>query len=162
VSTIFIHEVYRMNIPMYFPDLDLLTSWWKSHDIMWERMYGAPEQVVAEGLDPRTSWPDPNENSEESFRFWMKWCDWYVLPHVQLFSSWDDLMTKIHTDDLGAISRRMASANKKSEHELLTTWTGIFDRIKAVSTEAKPSRTTRHKSVSRKVPNGRASSKKRG
>ena len=130
VSTIFTFEVYRLNIPLFFPDLKLLTTWWEKYDIMWERSYGDPEQPrsgkLAENLP---SWPSPNANTAVSFAFWAKWCDWYQLPHIQLFSSLEDLMTQLDTANFTSISAAMRQQNAKDRASQIGIWKGIFDKI---------------------------------
>ena len=130
VSTIFTFEVYRLNIPLFFPDLKLLTAWWEEYDIMWERSYGDPEQPrSAELAENLPSWPSPNANTAESFAFWVKWSDWYQLPHIQLFSSLEDLMTQLDTANFTAISAAMRKQNAKDRASQIGIWKGIFEKI---------------------------------
>ena len=97
---------------------------------MWERSYGDPEQPrsgkLAENLP---SWPSPNANTAVSFAFWAKWCDWYQLPHIQLFSSLEDLMTQLDTANFTSISAAMRQQNAKDRASQIGIWKGIFDKI---------------------------------
>ena len=130
VSTIFTFEVYRLNIPLFFPDLKLLTLWWKEYDIMWERSYGDPEQPrIGELAENLPSWPSPNANTAKSFAFWAKWSDWHQLPHVQLFSSLPDLMMQLNAANFTAISAAMRKQNAQDRASQIGIWKGIFDRI---------------------------------
>ena len=132
VSTMNLFEMYRLGIPLFFPSLKLLCEWYGAHHIMWERQYGQPDRL-ADLIGTDTDWPDPNAESEESFRFWVKLSDWYVWPHIQHFDSWESLVDKLNRmsrSDLEGISRKMMAHNRQQKAELVEDWTGVFARMK--------------------------------
>lgn len=111
----------------------MLTSWYVDHNIMWEHQYGKPERLD-DVIGEATSWPDPNDADEKSFRFWVKWADWYVWPHIQLFDSWEDLVDKLNhltPAHLEGISRKMKLRNDAQKDQLVANWTKIFNKIKS-------------------------------
>ena len=124
VSTMGVFAFYRLNIPIFAPSLKLLLEWQRDHDIMWERIYGWPEPLVT----PPVGVPSPNSESPEAVRYWLGLCDWYHWPHVVLFDSWDDLMSKLLRTDLVAVSASMKHHNKLQRVRLVETMRGVFKR----------------------------------
>jgi len=45
VSTMFVFECYRHNVPLFAPSLELLVDWVQNHGILWERVYGNPQRL---------------------------------------------------------------------------------------------------------------------
>jgi len=132
VSTMNLFEMYRVGIPLFFPSLRLLSAWYADHKIMWERQYGQPERLD-DLIGSKTTWPDPNDASVESFEFWVKWADWYTWPHIQLFDSWDDLATRLntmHKADFNDISHNMMKESMRIKTELISNWTQVFNKMK--------------------------------
>eukprot|EP00040_Diaphanoeca_grandis_P004279 m.27877 g.27877 ORF g.27877 m.27877 type:complete len:960 (+) comp15826_c0_seq2:152-3031(+) len=132
VSTMNLFEMYRVGIPLFFPSLKLLSSWYAKHAIMWERQYGQPERL-SDVIGSKTTWPDPNDSSVESFEFWVKWADWYTWPHIQLFDSWEELSSRLNAmkpSDFDQISLNMLRESEKQKLELVQNWTNVFDKMR--------------------------------
>ena len=87
LSTISILEYYRLNIPLFFPSRELLSEWHSAYDVKWERIYGWPERLTSTSHDGNSDIPNPNDNTAESFRYWIQFADWYHLPHIQIFEN---------------------------------------------------------------------------
>jgi hypothetical protein len=140
VSTMFLFELYRLNIPLFCPSKDLLIQWHRrSPDFMWERIYGWPERFPGKAksgndvIDTATlsaDPPDPNSNTPQSFAHWIQFADWYSLPHIILFDSFEDLLHKLKTTELFEVSEKMREYNRQERERLLEYWTQHFHRLK--------------------------------
>ena len=120
VSTPNMFELYRLNVPLFAPSLDLLIKWHTEHQILRERIYGQPQPF-------RTSTtPSPNSDSPASLRHWLSLCDWYKWPHVVLFESWSDLMSKLAKTNLASVSEAMSRHNDAQRKELVSTWEKVL------------------------------------
>ena len=124
VSTLGLLELYRLNIPLFAPSLDLLIKWQIRHNILWERIYGWPEPTGTSKA------PSPNSDSVLSLKYWLSKCDWYHWPHVVLFSSWDDLMHKLTTTDLVKTSKAMMQHNADERSTLVNAWRPLLTRAR--------------------------------
>ena len=133
VSVMSLFEQYRMNIPLFFPSLDLLTDWQFRYHVMKERTWsqvrgripdGSPIPGVKEGV------PDPNnEKDKDAIKYWIKYADFYTFPHIILYNSVDDLIFKMETTDLNIVSDKMKKYNVEFKKELLNKWKPILKNI---------------------------------
>ncbi len=136
VSTMSIFEQYTMNIPLFFPSIDLLTKWHLQYDIVCERTWdkaltgkGKYRSTIS-GYDSNSSIPDPNNEYDYlSVRYWLKYADFYQLPYITYFNSIDDLTLKLQNTNLTYISEQMSEYNHKKRVKLLEYWKTILDRI---------------------------------
>ncbi|CAF1339882.1 unnamed protein product [Didymodactylos carnosus] len=135
LSTMSIFEQYRMNIPLFFPALDLLTEWHKKQNILcqrtwhcayhWTRANGSVIRGVEKDM------PDPNNDYDiAAVKYWLKFADFYQWPHIILYESIEDLIQKLETTDLMAVSAKMKTYNEDVKLDLLNKWNGILKRIK--------------------------------
>ena len=110
---------------MFVPSVELLTQWVVDHGILWERIYGHPPRLVATAADE----PD-SPNDGRNLTYWLSLCDWFHMPHVQIFSSWSELLGMLRRDDLAAhlatVSRRMREFSARQRGELSRTWRPHF------------------------------------
>lgn len=140
VSTMSIFEQYSMNIPLFFPSLNLLTKWHLQYDVVFERTwdkaltgYGKNHSTIPPYYINSTI-PDPNnEYDYSSIHYWLKFADFYQWPHIIYFDSIDDLTLKLMNTNLTYISEQMSEYNHKRRHELLVQWKTILDRISTSS-----------------------------
>ena len=121
-------ELYRMNVPMFAPSLELLVQWERRHSLLKERIYwtAAPQPLrLANGtpLSPNTR-DDP-----AALRHWLALCDFYHFPHITYFDSWPDLLAKLRSADLAATSAAMRAANRRLLDELRQQWRRLFLRM---------------------------------
>ena len=115
---------------MFFPSLKFLCELKNKHGIMWERIYGLPERIP--GLfseSPLADMPYPNANDDVSFQFWVKYSDWYTMPHIQLFDSFDHLMYLLTKANFYEISKNMKQYNSLEEERLVQQWKDIFSKF---------------------------------
>ena len=133
VSMISLTEQYRMNIPLFFPTLDLLTKWHIKYQVVRQRtwkgyMMKQSFKSAILGLYPKV--PDPNNDmDEDAVRYWLKFADFYQWPHIIYFDSVDDLVEKMMTVDLNEISRRMAVFNNKTRLSIKDSWSQVLLKI---------------------------------
>ena len=74
--------------------------------------------------------PDPNNDiDKDAIRYWLKYADFYQWPHVVYYSSVDDLVQKLATTDLQAVSERMKEHNAKVAFEVKQTWSKIMLKV---------------------------------
>jgi hypothetical protein len=140
VSTMSLFEQYTMNIPLFFPSIDLLTRWHLKYDIVFERTWDKALTGVGKNrstipaYDPNSTIPDPNnEYDYSSIHYWLKFADFYQWPYITYFNSIDDLTLKLINTNLTYISERMSEYNNKKRMELLAQWKTILDRISTSS-----------------------------
>ena len=138
VSTMSLFEQYRMNIPLLFPSLELLTEWQYKYGVVNERTwdnvnYGIkPNGSKIKGLFSNI--PDPNnELDREAIQYWLKFADFYQWPYIIYYNSTEDLVRKLSITDFRDISAKMSNYNKKVKYNLLETWKKILKNVKRYS-----------------------------
>ena len=138
VSVMSLFEQYRMNIPLVFPSLKLLTDWHYDQGVViertWDRtLYGIePNGSHIRGVLPGV--PDPNnELDREAIRYWLAFSDFYQWPHIIYFNSTDDLLVKLTSTDFRAISSKMKAYNKQVGTDLVKKWNVILSNVKRYS-----------------------------
>jgi len=121
VSSMSFFELYRRNMPLFAPSLSLLARWTREHGIMWERKYGEPPFIPHKHMDAEPGHPDDPARLE----YWLGLSDYYSeghFPNVTLFDSWGDLIVKLASRNLRAISAAMASHNERAREQLTASW----------------------------------------
>ena len=148
VSIMSFFEYYRMGIPLFVPSKDLLLEWDDKYDVVSERIYGHVEreydarsrayrmQARADGAGKKKDERDrlPNPNVKTNFKHWIHLCDFYVFPHVQYFSSWEDLVGKLQKANMQGISKAMLRYSDEQRPILVEKWRDVMRKI------ARPSR----------------------
>lgn len=139
VSVMTIFEMYRMNVPMFFPSTMLLAEWQVSYYVMRDRSYDGtffgrrPNASIIPPHPSQKTIPDPkNEHDYNSTLYWMQFCDFYqVFPYGIIYESIPHLIYLLeHTDDkkLWEISRKMQRYNVEFKKTLLNKWRDILLR----------------------------------
>lgn len=135
VSVMSLFEQYRMNIPLFFPSLALLTEWHYEHQVVSERTWdhtnsgippnGSHIEGVLKGV------PDPNNDRDrEAIRYWLKFSDFYQWPHILYFESTDDLVQKLMSTNFQKVSERMKNSNRQVADDLQKKWTRILETVR--------------------------------
>ncbi|CAF1363049.1 unnamed protein product [Adineta ricciae] len=108
VSVMSLFEQYRMNIPLFFPSLDLLTQWHFKYRLLAERAWdGLSEKyknasLISGVLSPDI--PDPNNELDmNAIRYWLNFSDFYQWPHITYYESTNDLAEKLVNANLDEI-----------------------------------------------------------
>jgi hypothetical protein len=117
VSVMSLFEQYRMNIPLFFPSLDLLTEWHYKYCVInertWDTVYGNRKNasIIPGVLD--SDIPDPNNEFDRgAIRYWLQFSDFYQWPHITYYNSTDDLAMKLITTNLVEVSKKMKIYNE--------------------------------------------------
>lgn len=119
-------QVYRMNVPMFAPDLELLIKWEQDDHVMTERIYW--QKATRPHRYANTTNLSPNSRARyAALRHWLALCDVYQFPNITYFASVDDLMLKIRSAPLEAISADMARFNARQLEDVRGTWRRIFE-----------------------------------
>jgi len=127
VSSMSFFEFYRLNIPIFAPDLDLLVSWESNYKQIRERVYGHPPRMIS---NPDTEIADPNNSTTTAaIKYWLQFSDIYVFPHIRLFKSWKHLIQLLQETDLQQVSRHMREHNEVHKTELKNKWKEVFHKI---------------------------------
>jgi hypothetical protein len=134
VSIMSLFEQYRMNIPLFFPSLDLLADWHYTYRVIDERTWDGVSgnrkntSVLPGVLGPDI--PDPNnEFDRNAISYWLQFADFYQWPHITYFNSIDDLAIKLITTNLTEVSENMAKYNAKLRKHLQELWRQIVTSI---------------------------------
>ncbi|CAF0787002.1 unnamed protein product [Rotaria sp. Silwood1] len=136
VSLMSIFEQYTMNIPLFFPSIDLLTEWHLKYNVVFDRTWDKALTGVGKNSSTIPSYyvnstiPDPNNEYDYSaIRYWLKFADFYQWPHITYFNSTDDLTLKLINTNLTFISEQMSIYNNQKKLKLLEHWKTILNRI---------------------------------
>ena len=126
-------EQYRMNIPMFFPSLELTVAWHMEYQFVRQRTWDGYREKKSTGssiLGVQTNVPDPNnEVDEKSIRHWIKFADYYQWPHLVYYDSIDDLVDKMAMVNLTALSLRMNEYNLQAKQHIKDQWSKIMIKI---------------------------------
>ena len=126
-------EQYRMNIPLFFPTIDVLARWHVEFQVIHQRTwasYMSKRQEASDVPGVIENVPDPNNDlDEDAVKFWLQFADYYQWPHIIYFDSIEDLVDKMLTIDLKEISRRMEEHNKKVRQEIKDIWSKVLLKI---------------------------------
>lgn len=136
VSSMSVFEQYTMNIPLFFPSLDLLTKWHLKYGIVSDRTLAGRRQnhSTISSYDLNSTIPDPNNEYDHSaIHYWLKYADFYQWPYITYFDSIDDLAWKLTHTNLTFISEQMSKYNLKKREEVLSQWKVILERISSFS-----------------------------
>ena len=136
VSMVSLFEHYRMNIPLFFPSLNLLAKWQFKYMALSNRTCGGlkagkrsttssiPGTIHMDGI------PDPNDDTDIfAIKYWLQYADFYQWPHITYYESAGDLVQKLRSVNLKEISKKMKRFNKKAKKELLYSWSSILETI---------------------------------
>ena len=140
VSTMSLFEQYTMNIPLFFPSIELLTEWNLKYSLLAERTWIKTTTGVSKNHSTipiyNSSWniPDPNNDLDYSaMLYWLKYADFYQWPYITYFNSIDDLILKLKTTNLANISKQMSEYNHKRQIDVIKQWNIILSRISTSS-----------------------------
>ncbi|CAF2971241.1 unnamed protein product [Rotaria sp. Silwood2] len=138
VSIMSLFEQYRMNIPLLFPSLDLLTKWHYEYGVVNEKTW----DQISYGVRPKssrikgvlTNVPDPNNDLDRTaIRYWLNFSDFYQWPHIIYYESIEDLIEKLTSTDFRMISKKMKKYNKQVETNVFEKWKHILNNVKRYS-----------------------------
>ena len=129
-------EQYRMNIPLFFPHIDLLTRWQLEYQTVRLRTWAGymqkrPHKSNIAGIEPYASeYPDPNDDTDAAaIKHWLQYSDFYQWPHIVYYDSIGDLVEKIMHTNLTDVSLRMADHNVKARQQIKSAWSDALLQV---------------------------------
>jgi len=135
VSIMSVFEYYRMGIPLFAPSVELLARWQFEKKVMNELTWSCvrKECEKASSIRGHPDSPhgdrDPNDMSSiENIAYWIKYADFYQLPEITLYDSWEDLFEKILSADLDSIHKRMMVYNEEQKIKIRAEWEQILEK----------------------------------
>ena len=137
VSNLKFIELYRLNIPIFVPSLELLTRWhYKEHVITYKSRHsgsvsGVPRKSEIRGV---VQLPDPNNDRDlSSIGFWLNFMDIYSMPNIQYFKSLEELITMLNNMEnskVDSIKNNMEKYNDKQMKQTLKHWFKLLLNVK--------------------------------
>jgi len=107
----------------------------------WDGAYGGrPSKSSIKAHESQANTPDPNnEKDKAAILYWIKFADFYQMPHITYFDSVTDLvdkLAKVTHAELLQISAKMKEYNAAVLQELLGKWKKILKMIAQTSVNA--------------------------
>lgn len=128
-------EYYIANIPIFVPSLEAIM---KYSDIKDEKACEYGNQEIRP--DPYSIHNyNPYDSSVNARKYWLKYADFYQLPFITVFDSWQDLIDKLDHIESSVISENMKWFNKLREADLLNNWCSVLKELKNSSFSVMPS-----------------------
>ena len=72
---------------------------------------------------------DTVHNGPESEMYWLQFSDFYDLPHITHFDTFEDLFAKLEMADFQRIHEKMMKENRFRENLLLKTWCDVISHM---------------------------------
>ena len=129
-----ITELYALGIPIFIPSIEFLVNLKLVHDRTLIDPFYCGRKLKFEDLPkqhPASNHPFSPEDvaSPEATRYWLQFADYYQLPHIQRFSSWDELIIKLSKTDFQTVHESMHKENLRRKADLEAKWKSILSQI---------------------------------
>lgn len=129
-----ITELYALGIPIFVPSIEFIVKLKLVNDrtlIDGHYCGGSLKFSDMPKQHPNSNHPYSPEDliSSEAISYWLQFADYYQLPHIQTFSSWENLIEKLLIADFNNINKQMYGENLKRKDKLIKDWTSIFSQI---------------------------------
>ena len=137
-SSLTITEIYRMNIPLFVPTIQLLSRWHISfHVITWRTLVTSRNPRDQGSFVPSSTtsqMPDPNNEEDISaMSHWLQFLDIYMNPYAIIFSSFQDLLNKMESfrtnKKFENVSKNMRAINEHLKHKAKHKWKTVLDNV---------------------------------
>jgi hypothetical protein len=128
VMTYSITDFYDSTIPIFIPSIEFLTKFklnMNERTVKFGHFCGNDADEIKPHTDSAHKY-SPNDDSDDAFRHWISYADYFQWPYVTVFYSFDDLFIKLKTLDLREISNKMKSYNRVKEAHLLDNWCRVL------------------------------------
>ena len=135
VSIIQMCEHYQLGMPMFVPNLELLTTWHVDYGVITEKTLKTTKELIKDQHNHPlpTSIPgparsfDPNSDSDAgSVRFWLRFADFYQWPNIIQYESFDHLVYQLQSTNLRHVSNKMGEHSQTLMYDLQVKWTRIL------------------------------------
>ncbi|CAF0910446.1 unnamed protein product [Brachionus calyciflorus] len=124
-------DFYISNIPLFIPSIEIVNKYKMVFDknINSSLYCGNKLRDIESSKYSLYHGHSPSDDSDESYKYWMSYADYYVWPHVTVFDSIEDLIEKLRNLNLKGISDKMKKYNQIKEAVLLDNWCNILKRV---------------------------------
>ena len=107
----------------------------------WDGVRGVrPSKSSINAHHSQANIPDPNnERNKDAIRYWIKFADFYQMPHITYYDSVLDLIYKLDNitlTQLQHISKQMKIFNARTRETLLVKWKKVLTMIAKISINA--------------------------
>jgi hypothetical protein len=129
-----ITELYALGIPIFVPSIEFIVKLKLIHDrTLIDNYYCGPQLKFSDmsRQHPNSNHPYSPEDivSTEGITYWLQFADYYQLPHIRTFASWENLIEKLSIADFSTINKQMYEENLKRKTKLIENWKSIFAQI---------------------------------
>ncbi len=135
-SSLAMTEIYRMNIPLFVPTIQLLSRWHSWFRVITRRTLPSSRNPRHQGSHlpgaSRSQMPDPNNDQDiGALSHWLQYFDIYRNPHAILFSCVQDLLHKMQSykAERVSVSGNMFVANEYLKRKAVRKWNMAFERL---------------------------------
>ena len=140
VNSIQFTELYRMNVPLFVPSLQLLIEWEMSERVLVDRVFLNSTKSLKEGGSimgaKKEGIPDPNTYSRDALTYWLNLLEYYNMPGVQYFDSVGHLLDLLIKDrSLWKFSDQMKQQNNAVKEIIESSWKSIVEKFRQAKTK---------------------------
>ena len=130
-SSFGIAEIYALGIPVFVPSAEFLQQLGIVDDrLMTSPDYCGPGAWFAPRHPQSLHAPNPESAASGDALYWLRLAEYYQLPHVTAFSSFEDLAAKLDAaGDFAALRAAIAARLEEWERELEADWRAVIARI---------------------------------
>ena len=125
-------EFYALNVPLFFPTIDFLIKLNTMFD--YSIFLGAycgkvKREFLPKKHDDSPHLLCPEDTSIKSLKYWLFYSDFYQLPFITYFDSWEDLINKLNSAKFEEIRKKMEFHNKYRHQEIIQMANYISENI---------------------------------
>jgi hypothetical protein len=126
-----IAEIYALGIPVFVPSPEFLQQLGIINDrLMTSPDYCGPNVWFAPRHPQSLHLPNPEAAGGEDELYWLRLAEYYQLPHITTFSSFEDLCAKLEAaGDFSALRATIAARLEAWEAEIKAEWGAVVARI---------------------------------
>lgn len=129
-----ITELYALGIPIFVPSIDFIVELKLVYDRTLIDSFYCGRTLKFEDMPkqhPRSNHPYSPEDIvlPDAMRYWLQFADYYQLPYIQTFSSWNDLILKLSKTNFKTVHENMHKENLRRKANLIEKWKSIFAQI---------------------------------
>jgi hypothetical protein len=129
-----ITELYALGIPIFVPSIEFIVKLKLVNDRTLIDGHYCGNSLKFSDMPkqhPNSNHPYSPEDiiSSEAMSYWLQFADYYQLPFIQTFSSWENLIEKLSIADFKKINQQMYEHNLKRKARLIKDWTSILSQI---------------------------------
>ena len=136
VSSLRMTEIYRLNIPLFVPTVQLLTRWQKYGGVVWKRVLASSHSPRSQGsvLATEGQLPDPNNDQDSlALSHWLQFLDIYINPYTIPFMNMEDLLMKLesysYSNKLFKLSQDIENVNQHKKQSIILKWKTLLNNI---------------------------------